>query len=294
MSSIYEGEIMPRMTPAQKVLEKVFGDYISDGNMNEPEDDVWEVFVSDLLLRQQSIDDEEVRSGIVDGSQDGGVDGFYTFLNGTLVQTDHPALQSEKIASKQVGDSPSIEVLLTQSKNKNSWQESALEKLLSSIPTLLDQANSEQYLLERFNSDLVNQVTMYRTLAENLAVKFPRFKFRVAYVTKAPEASITTSLEDKALQLENLIGSLLTPGAVVSCELIGADGLYQIAGTAYSDPAELRLRNAMIREEGSFIGIAEIKDYLSFVRNKDDELRTEMFESNVRDYEGSNQVNRSI
>lgn len=285
---------MAQQTPAQKVLERVFSDYIADGRSEESQDDVWEVFVSDLLLRPKGIDDEEVRSGIVDGSQDGGVDAFYTFLNGTLVQDDHPALESEEVASKHVGDAPIIEVLITQAKNKPSWQESALEKLLSSVPILLDPSKSRTYLLDRFREDLVGQVMIFRDLTENLATKFPRFSFRVVYVTRASESWITRPLKDKSNQIVQVIASLLTPGASVTCELIGADGLYQLAGTTYSTPAELRLRNTMIREEGSYLGIANLSDYLSFVRDENGDLRAEMFESNVRDYEGSNLVNRSI
>lgn len=285
---------MAQQTPAQKVLERVFLDFLTDGYSEEPQDDVWEVFVADLLLRSKSIDDEEVRSGIVDGSNDGGIDAFYTFLNGSLVQGDHPALESEDAASKYVGDSPSIEVLVAQSKNKSAWQESALEKLLSSIPVLLDQSNSEEYLLARYREDLVRQVSIFRALEENLAVKFPRFSFRVVYATRAPEAAITQVLRDKSDQVQAVVASLLTPGAVAVSELVGAEGLYQLAGTIYSAPAELRLRNTMMREEGSYLGIAKLADYLVFVRDKNGQLRTEMFESNVRDFEGSNMVNRSI
>lgn len=285
---------MTQQTPAQKVLERVFMDYVDDGYAEEPQDDLWEVFVSDLLLRSKAIDDEEVRSGIVDGSHDGGIDAFYTFLNGTLVQGDHPALESEEVASKHVGDSPAIEVLVTQSKNKSSWQETALEKLLSSVPTLLDPSKAEEYLHNRFRDDLVGQVLIFRSLSENLAVKFPRFSFRVVYATRASESAITQSLKDKSDQIKGVIASLLTPGAAVSCDLVGADGLYQLAGTTYSAPALLRLRNTMIREEGSFLGIASLVDYLSFVRDGNGELRSELFESNVRDFEGSNTVNRSI
>lgn len=289
-----EGDQLAQQTPAQKVLERVFLDFLTDGYSEEPQDDVWEVFVADLLLRSKSIDDEEIRSGIVDGSNDGGIDAFYTFLNGSLVQGDHPALESEDAASKYVGDSPSIEVLVAQSKNKSAWQESALEKLLSSIPVLLDQSKSEEYLLARYREDLVRQVSIFRALEENLAVKFPRFSFRVVYATRAPEAAITQVLKDKSDQVQAVIASLLTPGAVAVSELVGAEGLYRLAGTIYSAPAELRLRNTIMREEGSYLGIAKLTDYLVFVRDKNDQLRTEMFESNVRDFEGSNMVNRSI
>lgn len=285
---------MSQQTPAQKVIERVFLDYKNDGYSGDADDDVWEVFVADLLLRSKALDDEEIRSGIVDGKRDGGIDAFYTFLNGALVQDDHPALGSEIAASKHVGDTPTIEVLVTQSKNKASWQETVLEKLLSSLSELLDESLTLEFLHSHFRESLVRQVSIFRSLSENLAVKFPRFTFKVVYATRASEKSITDTIVRKSEQVEQLIRLSLTPGAAVSCELLGADRIYELAGTVYSAPAELRLRNTIIREEGSFLGIASLEDYLSFVRNENDDLRSEMFESNVRDFEGSNVVNRSI
>src|SRR6218665_3172774 len=135
---------------------------------------------------------------------------------------------------------------------------------------------------------------IFRSLSENLAVKFPKFNVRITYATRAPESAITQTLEDKKNQLQATATSLLTPGAVVSCQLIGADTLYHLAGKTHSAPAELRFRNALIREDGSYLGIANLSDYLNFVRDENGSLRSELFESNVRDFEGSNQVNSSI
>lgn len=281
-------------TPAQSVIDRVFRDFRKDGRDGEPVDDVWELFVAELLLRPNSLDDEEIRSGVVDGSGDGGIDSFYTFLNGVLVQSDNPALESEETATKSIGDSPTIEVLLIQSKNRESWQETVLEKLLSSIPMLMNHSHTEEYLLERYREDLVRQVLIFRTLVENLAMKFPRYTFRVVYASRAPETAITQIIRDKATQVETTVRDQLTPGASVTCELLGADGIYELAGRSHSATAKLKLRDTMIRGEGSYLGIASLSDYLSFVRDGNGRLRAEMFESNVRDFEGANTVNRSI
>lgn len=285
---------MAAQSPAQKVVDRAFRDFVKDGHSEETLDSAFQQFVAELLLRQRGLDDEEILSGIVDGREDGGVDALYVFLDGVLVQSDHAALESEDRAVKIVGDGPRIEVLLVQVKNKSSWQEVALDRLLSTIPTLLEDASTRAYLSSRFNDVLAEQAMILRTLSEHLSMKFPKYSFRVVYATKGTEAQISQRLRDKSLQIENSIASLLTPGAAVACDLIGAEGLYELAGAPQAAPAELRFRNTLIREEGSYVGIADIADYLQFVRNEAGDLRSDMFESNVRDFEGSNVVNKSI
>jgi hypothetical protein len=46
------------------------------------------VFVAEQLLKKHDLSDEEISSGIVDGGDDGGIDGFFTFVNDELLQED--------------------------------------------------------------------------------------------------------------------------------------------------------------------------------------------------------------
>lgn len=282
---------MTRPSPAQVVLNRHFREFAEEEYSGRDLDEVFEIYVAGQLLKQRNLNDEELNYGLVDGSDDGGIDAFYTFLNGTLVQLDHPAL--EPGYARRNGDQPLIDVVVLQSKNSESWSETAWEKMNSSLSALLDNARPLDELEPLFRPAVLEQVGIYRQLAENLATRFPQTSFTVQYVTRAPAANIAPRLTEKADQLQRLIESYLTPGSKVTVEHVGVERLYEIAGTSHSAPGTLRFRN-IIREQDSYIGVASIDDYLSFVRDEKGELREDLFESNVRDYEGDNTVNRSI
>jgi hypothetical protein len=52
--------------------------------------DPFEFFCADQFLKPYSMSDAEIISGLVDKSQDGGIDAFYFFLNGVLVNDNTP------------------------------------------------------------------------------------------------------------------------------------------------------------------------------------------------------------
>ena len=49
-----------------------------------------------------------------------------------------------------------------------------------------------------------------------------------------------------------------------------------------------------INTEGGIIGLVKLREYFSFIRDEKGELRRNLFEANVRDYQGSTQVNAQI
>ena len=52
------------------------------------EQDFFEVFCAEQILKDYNLSFDELAAGIVDGEHDGGVDSVYAFVNGELVQED--------------------------------------------------------------------------------------------------------------------------------------------------------------------------------------------------------------
>src|SRR5947209_1816226 len=67
----------------------------------------FEFFCADQVLKDRSLSDAEILSGQVDGGDDGGVDSFYCFINGVLLDDTTP------IDSRAGGD---VELKIIQSK----------------------------------------------------------------------------------------------------------------------------------------------------------------------------------
>jgi hypothetical protein len=52
------------------------------------ESEYFEIFTAEQAIKEFELPYEEIESGIVDGEHDGGVDAFYTLMNGELVDEE--------------------------------------------------------------------------------------------------------------------------------------------------------------------------------------------------------------
>lgn len=279
--------------PDGLVLDKLFTEFAKAEYPNEPVDDVFGKFSVQQLIKPREMTPDELAAGIVDGAKDGGVDSFYVFINGALVDVDDPLLDEGSGPIRALAPNPEIEVFVVQSKNSSSWKETVWEHLLFTLPKVLDLNANDSDLETLYNSSLVERTAVFRRAVLALATKFPRVTFRTIYVARALEANISDTIKSRAEQVKSAVRASLTGGATVTVEHVGIAGLYKLAGTSYSDPGQLKFRS-LLREPGSFLGVVSLDDYLSFVRDKSGALRDELFDSNVRDYEGDNIVNEAI
>ncbi len=115
----------------------------------------FEIFSAEQILKKREfdLDQDEIRSGIVGGADDGGVDSIYLFANRRLIREDTDlALFS--------GQQLNIELIIIQSKHKNAFQEGAVDKLDDFTENCL-----------RLNSDLtkVSRVLYSQTLIYYIA-----------------------------------------------------------------------------------------------------------------------------
>jgi len=140
---------------------------------------------------------------------------------------------------------------------------------------------------------VVARTGIFRQVAWSLRAKFPKVSFRAVYVTKGLEGNITPTITSRAKQVADVVRANLTHGSVVTAEHVGVEKLYELLGTTHNEPAELKFKS-LIRQEASFLGVASLEDYLSFIRTPAGQLRDDLFDSNVRDYEGDNTVNEAI
>jgi AIPR protein len=284
---------MPTQSPEQMILGALFEEFRSTEYPGEDADYVFELYSASQILKPRNISADELAAGIVDGQKDGGIDSFYVFLNGVLVSPDDPLLTQGGEAVKTISSHQHLEVFLIQSKNSAAWSQSVWEHLLSSLTSLLDLNAKDAELEKNFNPDVVERTGILRRSIKSLALKFPNIDFKLFYVTRAPEENITGAIELRAAQVEALVKSRLTTGASVRATHVGIRELYTIAGTDYTEPGSLAFRS-LIREKDSYLGTVTLKDYLEFARSGNGELRDDLFDSNVRDYEGDNQVNEAI
>ena len=237
----------------------------------------------DTVMRERSLSANDIDEGITEGADDGGMDAVFTFEDRVLsVETED---------DEQQGAS-SIELEIVQAKNEKGFSEVALQKLIDHLPLLL-QLEPCPELATEFNSRVLERFEIFRQAVLRASQDFPTISVRIHYVTKAIERA-NEKVNHKSTRLAKRINECF-PEAEVRIDMVGASRLRALAHERTPSTLELRYSEGPISpERGGSVCLVGLRDYYDFIREDDGRLRGELFQDNVRDYEGANIVNRAI
>lgn len=241
-------------------------------------------FVSKHYLREYRPTHDDLLAGVVDGSNDGGIDGIYVFANGYCVRddTDLTAL----------GRNVQLDLIFVQVKNTRGFSESAIDKLIVHLPELLDFTRDEQVLAKRFNGRVI-EITR-RFLTAYRALDMPSLEVYSAFASlKAVEVHDNTQAKGELLvqAMKSCFG-----GCTARTHFLDATSVAEMARERPPTTRELALAENPISTDtaGGYIGVVKLDEYQRFITDTSGKLDASLFEANVRDYEGEAGVNRSI
>lgn len=289
---------MPR-TSTQDIVEFHFDEFHKANFPSLSRGDAWTQFCARLAVKNYKLDDQGVRDGIVDGKFDGGIDSFHIVVN----QTDSLTLDSGlvKRAPKNLQNGVPFDVVVTQAKSDEAWDQQALWKLQQLFERVLD---SNVGLDELYKTPLsrlvVDQIDAYRRTEKRLVGHNPIRSFRMYLMVNAPEGAIHKHLANTRDALQAAVKKLLPHATLIEVKLVGAESLDVLIRREADFQALLTFTKAPIREapgtSKAFLGLVTLKQYLAFLRHpKTSVLRDDLFSDNVREYAGSkNTVNSAI
>ena len=158
-------------------------------------DQYFGVFVAEQLLKHFDLSYEEIEAGLVDGGGDGGIDGFFVFVNGELVRedTDLSGLKKDVV----------IDVIIYQAKTEATFREKPLDTLSATLRDLFDLAQPLTKFRSVYNKELLAAAELFRTAVTTLAPRFPQHNFSLFYASKGSE--IHQNVKRKADQVEALV-----------------------------------------------------------------------------------------
>lgn len=237
----------------------------------------------DTILRSAGLSNSQIEGGIVDGSDDGGIDAVYIFLDGQLVEEAPDAYHRDR---------PRIELEIIQAKLESGFKETAVQVLLDSLP-LLTSLDPPGHLSAEYNAQILEKFSTFRQTFLKLAAKFPELALNVHYATKAA-GEPNPKVQAKVDRLADLLKQSY-PDAGVNVNLVGAAKLNLLARERPSSSLALKITEGpLTSEKGGLVGLVTLADYFDFITDERGRLRDEIFEENVRDYEGDTVINRGI
>lgn len=244
----------------------------------------FELFCAEQVLKDFDLSYEEIDSGLVGDGGDGGIDGMFLFVNGELVQDDADFAHLKKNIS--------IDLVIVQSKLGDGFKETPVERFITVSEDILDLSRAIASFQRIYNSELIDAITRFRSVFGQLLAKFPAVRIRYHYTCRGAKPG--RAVERKG---EKLLDAVRRHFPNADCKLMfeGASELLAMARRQPQSTYSLKLAETPVSSGGKvgFVCLVKLADYYEFI-SSGGTLRRNMFEANVRDYQGRTEVNDAI
>jgi hypothetical protein len=274
---------MNQKTNDQIILEQIIKERCAESDDELSIAEYFEIYTASEILKDYDLTYDDIIYGIVGDGGDGGIDSIFTFINGEPLKEDTPINSNQK--------KNHIELVLIQSKTSANFKEDVIVKFRESAEDLFNLANDPDNYAARYNSDLIDKVKLFRDAYTKLAKTFPKFEIRYFYATQGNE--VHPNVEGKVPKLREDINKMFG-GAEFSFEFVGASRLLEMTRNVPSTSRILEVAESPIgTAAGSYLCLISLSKYFEFISDSGSLARS-IFESNVRDYQGSVVVNTGI
>lgn len=249
----------------------------------------FEFLAASQVLREYDLSDEEIEAGLTGGGNDGGCDGLYLFFNDVLTGEDF---------IDNLGNIPreaTLNIVIVQAKNELGFGEDAIMKWKTVSSNLLQFENQIDSFTGRYEEKILSFFENFKDLRIKLLTSKVKLNFKYVYVAVAND--LHPNVRSQADELQGQIHQLF-PGTMtsVSVEFVGASKLMELINAQASQRFSLTLADnpIAIGAKKDYIGLVNLGTYYKFITDDFGALRKYIFESNVRDYQGHNNVNNEI
>jgi len=241
----------------------------------------FERYVIEQVLKDYDLSDEELDSGHLGGSDDGGIDGMYFFVNRTLIQDE-----------TEVPDAVTATLILVQAKFESGFGENAIEKLYSFTRDLLNYATPPEQFVH-LNSFVKDSIARFRDKYDLILGSPHHFNIRYYYVTKS-DTPANEKVKERERFLKDFVKEKLS-AAIVGVEYWGAARLLEVARSTPDIRLELTYTKCFNTSDQSTVSLVNLKSFADALKDEKGELRKSVLEPNVRAYQGPrNPVNEEI
>ncbi len=244
----------------------------------------------DNILKTYNLPFEDVRYGITDHPNDGGIDAFYILANRNTAVRDGLDLAAS--------GTDRLRLILFQSKSSESetgFKADDIDKFTNFVDDLLDMGKNSTQFNYKYEGHLRTIMQTYKTKYLSIAGNFPKVQIDFYYVTKGDETTISPTDQDAIDRLEAMVKKHLGDSSSAFYP-VNTQALLGYARKRRQKIRSLRWAEAVpLPIKDGYVGLVKVKDWFEFLKDPEtSELDELIFESNVRGYRGGSAVNRQI
>lgn len=267
------------------LLDKIIEETSSKSLKSLKIGDFFERFCAEQILKNYDLTTEEIEAGITDGSNDGGIDGIYMFINGGLLK--------DCTELKYIKKESTLEMFIITSKHDSSFEQAAINSEYTTINEFFDLSKANNELINPYNEHILECRNLFISCYMHLATKLKGFKIRYIYVSRGDSNNVGENVRTKSQQLIEL-----TQYYFRNCEVdylfFGASELLELYRKKREFDLDLPFCEQLSADSQKYIILCKLEDYYNFLKDEKGELKRYLFDSNVRDYNGLNKTNSDI
>lgn len=266
------------------LLDGILEDRIQNKIPSARRDETFEFLASEQILKDFDLSTDEILSGSVDGRNDGGIDGFYIFVNGHLL-LDSASFFWPKANAE-------LEIHVITCKHHDTFKLQPMDSLIASLTELMDFGVTEENLQGEYNNDILETRRDFIYAYKKLSARLTAFNIRVSYASRGDTDIVGENIQARARQIESICKSSFS-SCNAEFQFWGCTEILRAFRQMRVYALDLSFQESLSQGE-QYVVLSKINDYYHFITNDEKKLRKYLFDSNVRDYMGLNAVNQDI
>lgn len=266
------------------IIDSIIDERVELKQPSDKRDEVFEYFATEQILKDLNLDTDEILVGSIDGRNDGGIDGFYIFVNGHHL-TDADSFFWPKSNTE-------LDIRIITCKHHDTFKQSPLDNLTATLSEILDLSIRNADLKGDYNDELLKYRDILKTAYKKVSPRLTSFAIEISYASRGDTSTIGESIKSRANQIKNIVEQSFA-GCSATFSFYGGSELVTLNRKIPNFALELPFQEVFSRGE-RYVLLTKIEDYRNFVVDDNKKLRRYLFDSNVRDFMGLNSVNEDI
>ena len=265
------------------LIDGIIDDRIDQLLPSNKRDEAFEFLVFEQLLKGYDLSVDELKHGNIDGRNDGGIDGFFIFINGHYL--------SDPQSFKWPKSGTELEVFIITCKHHETFKQAPLDNLAASTSELLDFSIQDEKLKGDYSEAVLRMRQNLKFAYRKSSPRLSKFEITFCYGSRGIMEEIGESIVSRSNQITKIANDSFG-NCKATFKFIGSSELIELYRKTPNFSLELPFIEALSRGE-RYVLLVNLKDYFHFV-NDTGNLRRYLFDSNVRAFMGLNRVNDDI